>query len=325
MLLLAAGCAAIGPDPDDRPAIFAEGEAASADTLASQAFWAAYRDPVLNELIARGLKQNLDEAAARERIRAAAADLRGTGVLAAQASGSADASRKRGSTAGAAVQNVNASSLGAGFVFDLFGGARRERQGARTSLESAKADLGTARLAWIAELIGADSDARYDPLALTRQMVSSHKETVRIIREQREFGVVSEFDMAQAEALLAAARAELPGHEAQFDAQVFAIATLLNQPASWVQAQMRRGSRQPRSPGSSRAGLPADLLRNRPDLRSAEYDLAALALLDLLDSDRPTASARLSAASARNQAAKEWAALQIATGAGAGEVVLVGL
>ena len=119
LLLLAAGCAAVGPDPDDRPAIplpatFAEGEAASAGTLASRAFWAEYRDPVLNELIARGLKQNLDEAAARERIRAAAADLRGTGVLAAQASGSADASRERGSTAGAAVQNVNASSLGAG-------------------------------------------------------------------------------------------------------------------------------------------------------------------------------------------------------------------
>ncbi|WP_338117900.1 TolC family protein [Paracoccus versutus] len=137
-------------------------------------------------------------------------------------------------------------------------------------MESAKADLGTARLAWIAELIDADSDARYDPLALTRQTVSSREETVRITREQREFGVVSEFDMAQAEALLAAARAELPGYEAQFDAQVFAIATLLNQPASSVQAQMRRGSRQPRSPGSSRAGLPADLLRNRPDLRSAE-------------------------------------------------------
>ncbi|RQP04874.1 MAG: efflux transporter outer membrane subunit [Paracoccus sp. BP8] len=445
LLLLAAGCTAVGPDPNDRPAIpvpatFAEGATASAGKVANRAFWAEYRDPVLNELIARGLKQNLDEAAARERIRAAAADLRGTGVLAAQTSGSADAARERGSTAGAAVQNVTTSSLGANFVFDLFGGARRQRQGAAASLEAAKADLGTARLAWIAELIDAYSDARYyqQALALTRQTVSSREETVRITREQREFGVVSEFDMAQAEALLAAARAEIPGYQAQFDAQVFSIATLLNEPASSVQAQMQRGSGQLRIPGSARAGVPADLLRNRPDVRSAEYDLAAalaavgvatadllpsltltgsvsesggaktwgfgpaisfpvlnqgalqatrarriaegreaeiawrasvsqavedvqvaqsnlrryrqqaaalegaaaaydrayrlartsfaeggLALLDLLDSDRSTASARLSAASARNQAAKEWAALQIATGAGAGEVVLV--
>jgi len=445
LLLLAAGCTAVGPDPDDRPAIplpttFAAGETTPAGKVANRAFWAEYRDPVLNELIARGLKQNLDEAAARERIRAAAADLRGTGVLAAQTSGSADAARERGSTAGAAVQNVNTSSLSANFVFDLFGGARRERQGAKASLEAAKADLGTARLAWIAELIDAYSDARYyqQALALTRQTVSSREETVRITREQREFGVVSEFDMAQAEALLAAARAEIPGYQAQFDAQVFSIATLLNDPASSIQAQIRRGAGQLRIPGSARAGVPADLLRNRPDVRSAEYDLAAalaavgvatadllpsltltgsvsesggakswglgpaisfpvlnqgalqatrarrvaeareaeiawrasvseavedvqvaqsnlrryreqtsalesaasaynrayqlartsfaeggLALLDLLDSDRSTASARLSAALARNEAAKEWAALQIATGTGAGEVVLV--
>ncbi|CAM4172833.1 efflux transporter outer membrane subunit [Paracoccus yeei] len=445
LLLLAAGCTAVGPDPDDRPAIplpatFAAGETTPAGKVANRAFWAEYRDSVLNELIARGLKQNLDEAAARERIRAAAADLRGTGVLATQMSGTAETSRERGSTAGAAVQDVGTSSLSANFVFDLFGGARRERQGAKASLEAAKADLGTARLAWIAELIDAYSDARYyqQALTLTRQTVSSREETVRITREQREFGVVSEFDMAQAEALLAAARAELPGYEAQFNAQVFSIATLLNEPASSVQAQMRRGAGQPRIPGSARAGVPADLLRNRPDVRSAEYDLAAalaavgvatadllpsltltgsvsesggakswgfgpaisfpvlsqgalqatrarrvaeareaeiawrasvseavedvqvaqsnlrryreqtsaleraasaynrayqlartsfaeggLALLDLLDSDRSTASARLSAASARNEAAKEWAALQIAMGAGAGEVVLV--
>jgi multidrug efflux system outer membrane protein len=445
LLLLAAGCAAVGPDPDARPAIpvpatFVEDGTAPAGKVASRAFWAEYRDPVLNDLIARGLKQNLDEAAARERIRAAAADLRGTGVLAGQVSGTASAARERGASAGGAVQTAGNSSLGANFVFDLFGGARRERQGAAASLESAKAGLGTARLAWIAELIDAYGDARYyqQALALTRKTVSTREETVRITRDQREFGVVSEFDMAQAEALLAGARAELPGYEAQFNAQAYRIATLLNEPAAGVLAQMKRGAAQPRIPATGRAGVPADLLRNRPDLRAAEYDLAAalaavgvatadllpslsltgsvsetggakswgfgpaisfpvlnqgalqatrarrmaeareaeiawraavsqavedvqvaqsnlrryreqaaalegaaaaydrayqlartsfaegeLALLDLLDSDRSTASARLSAASARNQAAKEWAALQIATGAGAGEVVLV--
>ncbi len=143
LLLLAAGCAAVGPDPDDRPAIplpatFAEGEAASAGPLASRAFWAEYRDPVLNALIAHGLKQNLDEAAARERIRAAAADLRGTGVLAGQVSGTASAARERGASAGGAVQTAGNSSLGANFVFDLFGGARRERQGAAASLDDAQ-------------------------------------------------------------------------------------------------------------------------------------------------------------------------------------------
>jgi len=444
LLLLAAGCTAVGPDPNVRPEInlpttFAEGGTATAGKVVNHAFWAEYRDPILNDLIARGLKQNLDEAAARERIRAAAADLRGAGVFAAQTSGTADTSRERGVTSGGPVQSASTSSLDASFVFDLFGGAKRERQGTAASLEAAKADLSTTRLAWIAELIDAYSDARYyqQSLALTRQTITSREETVRVTREQREFGVVSEFDLAQALALLAGAKAELPGYEAQFNAQAYRIATLLNEPAAGVLQQIKRGSGQPRIPATGRAGIPADLLRNRPDVRSSEYDLAAalatvgvatadllpsltltgsvsdsagaknwgfgpaisfpvltqgalqatrarriaeareaeitwraavsqavedvqtaqsnlnryrqqataldqaataydrayqlarqsyaegsIALLDLLDSDRSTASARLSAASARNDAAKEWAALQIATGAGAGEVIL---
>ena len=59
-------------------------------------------------------------------------------------------------------------------------------------------------------------------------------------------------------------------------------------------------------------------------LGKASPDAApGFAPLDLLDSDRSTLTARISAASARNEAAKEWAALQIAAGAGAGEIVLV--
>ena len=443
LLVLVAGCA-VGPDPNARPdlklpATYAEGGTTPTGKVATRAFWGEYHDPLLNSLIARGLKQNLDEAAARERIRAAAADLRGTDMLAAQISGTGAASRQRGSTADGPVQNVGTSSLDAGFVFDLFGGALRERQGAAANLESAKAALGAARLAWIAELINAYSDARYyqAAAALTRETVTSREDTVRITRELREFGFVSEFDLAQAEAVLAAAKADLPGYEAQFTAQASRIATLLNEPGASVLAEMKRNSGQPRIPGTDGAGVPADLLRNRPDVRSAEYDLAAalaqvgvatadllpsltltgsvsasssrtwgfgpaisfpvlnqnalqavrarriaeaketeiawrssisgavedvqtaqsnlrryrqqaaaleeaaraydrayqmarqsysegaLAPLDLLDSDRSTLTARISAASARNEAAKEWAALQIAAGAGAGEIVLV--
>lgn len=52
-------------------------------------------------------------------------------------------------------------------------------------------------------------------------------------------------------------------------------------------------------------------------LARTNFEAGALPLVDLLDADRQRAAARLQAASARNDAAKEWAALQIATGAGA--------
>ena len=53
------------------------------------------------------------------------------------------------------------------------------------------------------------------------------------------------------------------------------------------------------------------------DLASTNFEAGALPLIDLLDADRQRAAARLQAASARNDAAREWAALQISTGAGA--------
>ena len=52
-------------------------------------------------------------------------------------------------------------------------------------------------------------------------------------------------------------------------------------------------------------------------LARTNFEAGALPLVDLLDADRQRAAARLQAATARNDAAKEWAALQIATGAGA--------
>ncbi|MFT4151463.1 MAG: efflux transporter outer membrane subunit [Paracoccaceae bacterium] len=438
-LLVAAGCAAVGPDPATRPQIalpatFVEG-GAPAGQVVNRAWWTEYRDPLLADLVARGLAQNLDVMAANERIRAAEATLAGTGVVASQASGSAAAARERGATAGGPVGYSTSASLGADFVFDLFGGALRAQQGAAAGVDVARADVGTVRLAWLAELVGAYSDARYyqQALALTRQTIATRQDTVAVTRTKRELGSATELDVAQAEALLAAARADLPGYEASFNAQVFRMATLMNEPAVPLLARMQRGAGQPRTPASPGTGVPADLLRNRPDVRSAEYDLAtalanvgvatadmlpsvslsgsvsdagngktwgfgpqislpvfnqgalqaarankvslakqaeiawraavmqavedvqtaqsnlrryrqqagalqtaadaygrayalarenfdagALDLLDVLDADRSAAQARLSVAAARNAAAKEWAALQIATGAGAG-------
>ncbi|MDN5567952.1 MAG: TolC family protein, partial [Paracoccus sp. (in: a-proteobacteria)] len=135
-LLLVSACAAVGPDPTDLPdtkvpASFAEGEGAAPAQITTTAFWSNYQDRILSQLIAEGLGNSLDILAANERIRAAEADLRATAPLAAQVTGeAASASRTRtggdNQTTGYS-SNVN---LSAGFVFDLFGGARRAREGA---------------------------------------------------------------------------------------------------------------------------------------------------------------------------------------------------
>ncbi len=435
--LLIAGCAAVGPNYQ-RPDValapqFVGGTGAALAPVAARAWWEDYRDPTLTALVERGLRQNLDVAAARERIRQAEANLRATGVNAAL-DGGPSASWSRSGGDGTAASTGHSADLGASLVLDMFGGIRREREAARADLAAAQADLEQVRLAWLADLIAAYADARYyqEALELARETIKSREETVAVTQRLYDAGDETEYDLAEAQALLDSARADLPNYLAQFNANVFAIASLLNEPAAPLLAQMQKGAAQLRIPGSTAIGVPADLLRSRPDLRyyegllqaavanvgvstadmlpsvtltgdisyakgsrswsfgpalslpllnqgllSAQRDAAissakqaeidwraavssavedvqvaqsnleqyrrrtialqksaasyehalelarenfrggAITLLDLLDTDRSTASARISAASAKNDAAKEWAALQIAIGAGA--------
>ncbi|MFC3168360.1 efflux transporter outer membrane subunit [Paracoccus fontiphilus] len=435
-VLALGACAAVGPDPNALPtpavpAGFAEGEGTA--TPAPTAFWSGYNDATLNGLIGQGMGQSFDIMAAGERIRAAQADLEGTAVLASQLGGTGTAGRERSGGDGIAAATANTATLSASVVFDLFGGARRAREGARASLQSARADAQTVRLAWLAEVIAAYADARLyqQALALTRDTISAREGTLEVTRNSRSVGIATEYDVAQTEALLQTARADLPNYEAQFNAQVYRLSTLLNQQSAPLMAQMRGRSAPLRTPPGPGTGVPADLLRSRPDIRAAQADYAAalaavgvatadllpaiqltgtvsdsrgatnwgfgpglslpvlnqgalqatrarrlseareaeiawksaiaaavedvqtaqsnlrryrqraatldaaaasydrayalarqnfeegaLALVDLLEADRSRASARLAAAQARNAAAKEWATLQIATGAG---------
>ncbi|UOA14811.1 MULTISPECIES: efflux transporter outer membrane subunit [Sulfitobacter] len=278
--LLVAGCA-VGTDYQ-RPEVametrFVGGNAEQIGAVATQQWWLNYKDSNLTSLVMRGLAQNLDVIAAGERIRQAQAELRTTGVNAAADGSLTGSVTTSGGDGTSGTSTAESGSLGASLVIDLFGGIRREREAAVASLTAARAEEETVRLAWLAELIAAYSDARYyqEAMALTRTAIATREETVSITRSQFNAGAATEYEVAEAQALLSTARADLPQFAALFDANVYAIATLLNEPAGPIKAQMQKGAPQLSSPGDARTGVPADLLRNRPDVRSAEADLAA--------------------------------------------------
>lgn len=280
MGLLLAGCA-VGTDYQ-RPEVsvetrFVEGNAQAIGEVAQQKWWLTYKDATLTSFIDRGLAQNLDVQGALEAIRQAQAELRQTGVNA-----SLDGSLTTGVTTSggdliSGSSTSESASLGASWVIDLFGGIRREREAAAALLAGSRDDAETVRLAWLAELVSAYSDARFnqEAMALTRTTIRTRQETVSITRSQFEAGASTEYELAEAQALLSTARADLPEFAAAFDSNVYAIATLLNEPSSKIVALMQKGSPQLPAPRDGATGVPADLLRNRPDVRSAEADLAA--------------------------------------------------
>ena len=278
LMVVLGGCEVVGPayQPPSATlqAAYVGGASPSLVNAAATPWWERLHDPLLNRLVERGAARNLDIRAAVARIEAANAALGQTGVNA-QTGGSLDASVQHRSVDGNddTVSNLSADAR---FVFDLFGGVFRRQQQAIANAEAAQFDAGTVRLAYLSDIANSYIQARYfqEAAAITRQTISSRRRTLSVVNQRLNEGEATELERQQARSLLLASEAALPTLLTNFEVQVYRIATLLAEPAGPLLAQMRRGARQPMPRGGA-VGVPADLLRNRPDIRFAERNLAA--------------------------------------------------
>ena len=280
LLTLVSACTAVGPDYQPlnaaTPASFVEGGRVSAGDVAMVEWWKGLGAPKLNELVDRGLAQNLSIQTAMERVAETQAALRSAGP-ASLISGNLTASSRQSGASGAPTTENTSAVFNGSLVLDLFGGQRRSYEQAQAQAESAGYDIGTARLAFLASLTGAYVDARYfqEALELTRQTIATRERTFNLVKAQEDAGAATELDRVQAQALLEEARSQLPTLESGFNSAVYAIATLLAEPAGPLRASLQKGAAQPRPKYRTATGVPADLLRNRPDVQSAERVFAA--------------------------------------------------
>jgi len=241
-----------------------------------EAWWMDLADRRLDQLVETGLKRNLDILSALERIRSAEAAVRARGADA-LASG-AVSTRRTGSGGEERQSDISEShSLSAQFVLDLFGEETHRTGQARARAAAARYDAGTVRLAFLSSLVSNYLDLRHDQeaLALTRKTIASRERTFEIVSAKREAGIADSLELERARASLNGARAALPALEEGFYSHLYAIAALLDMPDADLASMLETGGRQPYPRTRGKAGTPADLLRNRPDIRAAERELAA--------------------------------------------------
>jgi multidrug efflux system outer membrane protein len=284
-LLLLSGCV-VGPNYQAPgaalPAKFSQGGQAEAAEATLNPWWEAFRDKRLNSLVARGMGENLDVQQSLERIIEARANVvvAGAGGLPQiNAGGSASAEGQDGSFIGGGHTETKTLSAGAdaSWLIDLFGQYRRARESANASLDAAYDDVNVARLAYLSDLATTYIEARYnqEAYALQQQSLASRRETLKLTEDIKAAGAASSLDVVQAEGLVNTTLAELPGYQTGFNQAANHIATLLGLPATSVTADLRKGSAQPWPRYNTKIGIPADLVRNRPDIRRAERQLAA--------------------------------------------------
>ncbi len=166
--------------------------------------------------------------------------------------------------------------LQASWDLDIFGGLRASRRAGQARLDAVGADADAVRLALECDIALALFDFR-DAAAreiLVQHDVRDNEELVRLTRIRARAGVVPEFDAVRAEALVKDAQARL----APFAGQMAnAVGRLVALSALDARAVLDALAAQPNAmaPADLSAGLPSQLLRNRPDVRAAEYRLAA--------------------------------------------------
>ncbi|WP_423212343.1 efflux transporter outer membrane subunit [Paracoccus yeei] len=275
MALSACGQQAYTAPQPDLPDRFAA--QSPARRAGNNVWWSAFRDSQLDQLVAAGLARNLDVLTALSVIREAQANARLVGANDIPQVTLEGAASRGDSQGTGTVLDSSSGTLGVSWLIDLFGQNRAARQGAAAQLDSAYLSAEVARLTVASAIAQAYIDARYyqQAAALTRQSLESRQRTLRLTRQQDVLGAVSRLEVLQAEQLVTQAEAALPALEVGRDQAINRLATLTAGRTADIAARLGRAGGQPRARYRASVGVPADVVRARPDVRVAERNLAA--------------------------------------------------
>jgi len=282
---LPASCT-LGPDyvrPDvELPAAWRELGAPEAQSLADTPWWELFDDPVLQELIQIALAENKDLAIAVERIEEARARWGFTRAdLYPRVDASASAGRTRLSenalqTGGGEVEDsVYSVGATAFWGLDVFGRIRRATEAELELLYATEETRRAVVLALVASVAQVYVELRdFDQrLAIALRTLQSRVEYVELARVRFEGGLTSELDWRQAEAELHRTAGLVHQFELLVAQKENELAVLLGQNPGPIARGLEIGALP--LPPEVPSGLPAELLDRRPDLLSAEHELAS--------------------------------------------------
>jgi NodT family efflux transporter outer membrane factor (OMF) lipoprotein len=297
---LVGGCA-VGPNyhtpqialPDHFAAAAAAPQAPATNAIELAAWWRALQDAELDSLIDRAIAANPDVEIALDRLQAARTYEAGMlGVVLPDLDASGTAARGTGTdlTRGRASQSLVSADDSAGlkhinelggfdsvWELDIFGKYRREIQAARADTQALAAARDGVLVAIIADVARAYIDLRGAQMqvATLQSTVQALQESQRIVHIRYQRGITNELDVTLADRELADEQAQLAPLQSQVNAGQYTLATLIGRFPEDLVAELTPVNMIPGTPDLAPAGLPLQLLRQRPDIQQAERELAA--------------------------------------------------
>lgn len=248
------------------------------NTLAS--WWKTFDDPQLSELIERAVAGNLDLKNAQARVRQvrAARGIARAGLFPSlNLSGSDNWSHSRGEMGTGETTELHSAGFDAGWELDLFGGVRRSVEAADADLQATQEELNDTLVSLLSEVALNYVEIRtyQSRLAAVQASLESQEQTYQLTEWQYQAELSDELAVFQAKYNLESTRSQIPDLKAGLDAAMNSLAVLLGKQPGELHEALAAPSLVPVCAKEVAVGVPADALRQRPDVRKAERELAA--------------------------------------------------
>ena len=288
----------VGPDyeqpeltvPDDWSQEAAEGLSRAPDEMVE--WWRIFNDPVLDQLVETARRNNNGLEIAAIRVLEAQAQLGvATGLKYPQvqvATGDATYISPPENTGVDDRYWAFSGGIGVAWELDFWGRFRRGIESADAAFLASVAAYDQAQVLLTAAVVDLYAIIRTTEhqLRIAQDNVAIQQRSYDIAKVLFQNGADSELDMQQASTLLLSTQASIPGLETALVQARNALSTLLGQAPGTVKGILAEGDDLPNVPENLALGIPADMLRRRPDVRQAEYQaMAQNALVGLAKAD----------------------------------------
>ena len=285
LLIPLAGCA-VGPDYVRRdPAAPAGWANAAAGSTATQAedvsrWWQRLDDPVLTALVEEALQNSPDLRSAKAKLREVRARLdQADASLFPSVKASLSESRSKGSAAigSGATGDLFSAGFDASWEVDVFGGRRRAVEAADADAGIALANLYNTQVSLAAEVALNYVQLRsfQARLEIARNNLAAQSETLQITEWREQAGLVTTLEVEQARSNLMQTQAAIPALNTSAVRAENRLAVLLGKFPATLHGRLSAPAALPALPDEIALGIPADTLRQRPDVQAAERQVAA--------------------------------------------------
>jgi len=295
LTLLTSGCIKVGPDftPPSAPVaeqwLDASDEQIRPEPEQNVEWWKNFHDPVLDQLVQIAYQQNLSLQIAGLRVLEARAEL---GYVTGHLFPQSQQARGDIATVGASKNEANTLGLdpswksgGLGFdtawEMDFWGKFRRGVESADASLLASISDYDDVLVALTGEVARAYTLIRTfeERILIAEQNIMLQQRSLEITEARFKVGLVTELDTQQAKALLNGTKAMVPGFKKSLRQSQNSLSILLGIPPGDLHNIINASGSIPAAPVQVAVGIPAELLRRRPDIRRAEMQAAAQSAL----------------------------------------------